>query len=155
MKKKIILVIVAVILVCAFFGTGMVVGAATYEPGTQGDPVVTLSYLNARLLEAGIASGTSADVSGASLSDTAPSFRQLKLASGEQLILEDGSMVIVYSGNGSVIGTTGLMNLSTSDIFPSGTSVVLYSLYLGMGSSSGIKAAGNMTVYVLGNCSVK
>lgn len=153
MKKRIIIIIAVLAVAGVFFTGGMMVGAATYEPGTQGDPIVTLSYLNARLAEVGALPSDSADDS--QLSTAPSSFTQVKLSAGEQLVLQDGGMVIVYSGNGSIIGTSGLMNLSTSDLFPAGTSAVLYSLYLAMGSSSGIKASGNMTVYVLGDYSIK
>lgn len=142
MKKKILIFIAAIVICVACFGSGMILGAGTAEPGSQGDPLVTLSYLNSRLAELGQGSAAS-------------SYKQVKLTSGQKLTLSDGSELIVYSGNASVTGTAGLMSLTGGEMFPEGTSTVLYNLYMGIGDNSGIKAGGSMTVYVKGGYSVK
>ena len=65
-------------------------------------------------------------------------------------MISDGGELVVYSGNGTVLGTTGMLSLSDSQMFPAGTSAVLYAHFLGIGSASGVKASGDMTVYVKG-----
>ena len=142
MRKKIIAAIVAVAALLAAFKAGTVFGAGSASPGSQGDPLVTLSYLNSRL------EGISGDTGGTSASDGG--FSRVSLAKGQSLILGDGSELVVYSGNGTVLGTTGMLSLTDSQMFAAGTSAVLYAHFLGIGSASGVKASGNMTIYVKG-----
>lgn len=144
--KKFIYIGAALLIAAVFFTAGTKVGAASTQPGSQSDPLVTLSYLNQRLGEG----GTSSVGSGSS----STSFTQLKLTSGQKLTLKDGSEAVVYSGNGKVFGTTGLISLTGGELFGSGKSVVLYTDYLAIGSNSGIEAKGNMTVYVRGSYSL-
>lgn len=139
--KRIICIVAAVLVGGLCFTAGTKVGAASAQPGSQSDPLVTLSYLNSRL------EGTSSDSGQAS---TSVGFKQIKLTSGQKLTLKDGSEVVVYSGNGKVFGTTGLLSLTGGELFSSGNSVVLYTDYLAIGGNSGIEAKGNMTVYVRG-----
>ena len=148
-----------IIAAAGIFGAGMAFGASGAEPGSQGDPLVTLSYLESRLsaLEKGTTASQSADAAengetGTSTGETAAGFVRVELSKGQRLILSDGSMMIVYSGNGLITGKGGLINLSTGELFPEGTSAVLYSIFLGTDNVSGITASGNMTVYVLGDC---
>ena len=134
-----------VILLCAagIFGAGMAFGAGSGEPGSQGDPIVTLSYLESRL-----GSGTSGNAG------TGAGFQKHTLSKGQNLKLSDGGMMIVFSGNGKIGGETGMLNLSTGEIFGDGTSAVLYSVFMGIGDDSRVTAAGNMVVYVAGSCEI-
>ena len=142
MRKKILIAVIAVALMLAAFKTGMVFGAGSSAPGSQGDPLVTLSYLESRL--AGLSGGSSSAVS----SDGG--FSRVSLTKGQSLVISDGGELVVYSGSGTVLGTTGMLSLSDSQMFPAGTSAVLYAHFLGIGSSSGVKASGDMTIYVKG-----
>ena len=144
MKKRIVIFIVAFISAVAVFGAGAAFGAGSAQPGSQGDPLVTLSYLESRL------SGYSGNGGGGSAG-----FTRVSLTKGQSLILDDGSELVVYSGNGTVLGTTGMMSLTGAEMFPAGTSVVLYTQFLGIGGSSGVKAGGNMTIYVRGGYSLE
>ena len=142
MRKKIIIAVMAAALMLAAFRTGMAFGAGSAAPGSQGDPLVTRSYLESRL--EGISGGGSSAVS----SDGG--FSRVSLTKGQSLVISDGGELVVYSGNGTVLGTTGMLSLSDSQMFPAGTSAVLYAHILGIGSASGVKASGDMTVYVKG-----
>ena len=142
MRKKIIIAVIAVALMLAVFRTGMAFGAGSAVPGSQGDPLVTLSYLESRL--AGISGG------GTSVSSSDGGFSRVSLTKGQSLVISDGGELVVYSGNGTVLGTTGMLSLSDSQMFPAGTSAVLYAHFLGIGSASGVKASGDMTIYVKG-----
>lgn len=148
MKRKILAAIAAVALLVAGFTAGTVYGAQSAEPGSEGDPIITLSYLNSRLDEMG-------GVSTAENASVSTGFKKVTLTKGQSLTLDDGGEMVVYSGNGTVIGTTGLLSLSGSELFGPGTNVVLYNHYMGLGAYSGVKATGNMTVYIKGEYSIR
>lgn len=142
--KKVIFWIRAVVLIAvaaAVFFAGREVGAASSQPGTQSDPLVTLSYLEKRLKEGGVTSGSAGSAA----------FESVSLSSGEKLTLADGAEVVVVRGNGTVVG--GLISLTGGEMFDNGTSVVLYADYLAAGTGCGIKATGSMKVYVKGSFS--
>ncbi|MBO4506144.1 MAG: hypothetical protein J5728_06940 [Lachnospiraceae bacterium] len=146
MRNKIIIAVIAVAALLAAFKAGTVFGAGSASPGSQGDPLVTLSYLNSRLEGLG-------DTGGASSSDTG--FSRVSLTKGQSLILTDGSELIVYSGNGTVLGTSGMLSITDAQMFPAGTSAVMYAHFLGIGGNSGVKASGNMTIYVKGGYGIE
>ncbi|MCR5431535.1 MAG: hypothetical protein K6E95_03145 [Lachnospiraceae bacterium] len=140
-KKLLLLAKVAALLVAAVivFWAGKEVGAATAEPGSQSDPLVTLSYLEKRLKE-----GDMYGKSGGGMS-----FTEVSLTSGEKLTLDDGAELVVIRGNGSVFGQ-GLINITSGELFKEGTSIVLYSDFLAAGTGCGIKASGTVKTYVKG-----
>ncbi len=139
-----------IILLCAagIFGAGMAFGAGSGEPGSQQDPIVTLSYLESRLSALENNSGTSR---GGSDSRAAQGFEKRTLDKGQKLSLSDGAMVIVSAGNGKIGGDNGLLNLSTGEMFGNGTSAVLFSVFMATDGSGSVTALGNMTVYVCGS----
>ena len=147
MRKKIMIAVIAIAALLAAFKTGMAFGAGSAEPGSQGDPLVTLSYLNSRL--EGISGGTAVQTDGGG------GFLRVSLTKGQSLLLSDGAELVVYTGNGTVLGTTGMLSLTDAQMFPAGTSVVLYSQFLGIGGNSGVKASGNMIIYVKGGYRVE
>lgn len=117
------------------YRAGMVKGASAGTPGSASDPLVTKSYLEQQLAKLG---GGSA------------AFLQVSLSKGERLLLDCGSEAVLYSGNASVDGAEGLINLTTGELFRSGNSLVRYHLYLSPADSSGLTAAGNVVVFVQG-----
>ncbi|MCR5431071.1 MAG: hypothetical protein K6E95_00790 [Lachnospiraceae bacterium] len=141
-RKKLMIIIKTAILlgiaVVAFFA-GKRVGAATAQPGSQSDPLVTLSYLEKRLKDGGISQGNGESAS----------FEAVTLVKGSKLTLSNGSEAVVIEGNGTVFGGD-LINLTGGEAFKEGTNVVLYSDYLAAGSGRGIKALGKMKIYVKG-----
>lgn len=143
-KKKILAAVTAVILAAGMFGAGAAFGAGGAQPGSQGDPIVTLSYLESRL------AGT-----GSAASSSSGGFRRIELIKGEKLILGDGCMLTVTSGSGKVAGKNGLINLASGELFGDGTSAVLYSLFLSAGDDGGITADSAMTIYVSGSAQIK
>lgn len=143
MKKRILIFAAALAAAVVLFGAGAAYGAGSAEPGTQGDPLVTLSYLEKRLSETG-------NFTDARTQTASEGFSRVELAKGQSLILSDGAEFVVYSGNGTVLGTTGLISLTGGEKFNTGTSTVLYTLYLGIGGTSGVKASGSMVLYVTG-----
>ena len=85
MGKKILIAVISVAALLAAFKAGSVFGAGSASPGSQGDPLVTLSYLNSRLEGLG-------DSGGAASSDAG--FSRVSLAKGQSLLLTDGSEMI-------------------------------------------------------------
>ena len=69
------------------FCSGMTVGAATAEPGSAGDPLITRSYLEAQL----------ENVTGG--------YECITLKKGETLSLVQGGQMILYTGSASVTGS--------------------------------------------------
>ncbi len=136
MKSKIAGFIIIFVVAMTAFGAGTIFGAGSAEPGTQGDPLISLSYLEERLAQL---EGDSA----------AYCFKKLSLSRGDKLWLDEGSELIVYSGNATVTGN-GLISLTGGEMFSQGTSTVLYNLFLAPENGSGITASGELTVYIKG-----
>lgn len=156
MKKRLLIFMIATLSAIALFGGGYAFGAGSAQPGSQGDPLVTLSYLESRLADiAGNAATNTGNAGTASGNVNSAGFTRIDLTKGQSLILSDGSEMVVYSGNGTVLGTTGMMSLTGAEMFPAGTSVVLYTQFLGIGGNSGVKAGGNMTIYIRGGYKVE
>ena len=150
--KKIVIFLAALLLAAGAFGAGMAFAAGGTEPGTQGDPIVTLSYLESRLKNLGDGSSENVGPAGGngSQNSAGSGFEKISLTKGQSLTVADGSIMIVYSGSGSIGEGTGFLNLSTGELFESGTTAVLYSLFMGIGGNSVLSASGNMTVYIAG-----
>lgn len=149
--RKIAIFLAIVAAAAGLFGAGMAFGAGG-EPGSQGDPIVTLSYLESRLAALGHNNGQDTDLTAndTSRAGTDGGFNRLTLNKGQSISLSEGCMLIVYSGNGKIGEGSGMLNLSTGEFFGSGTSAVLYSIFLAPENGSLVDALSNMTVYVMG-----
>lgn len=143
MKKRLIIVIGFFCFCLAIFKVGMVAGAANSasEPGSSKDPLITQSYLEKRLKE--VSSGTSQ-------SNINSSYKKVTLSKGNTITVETGTEIILYSGNANVFGNTGLVNVSTGELFKNGNSVVKYNVFVSPGSDSGIKATSSITILIRG-----
>jgi len=139
-KKKILWIIAATLIILGVFHAGTVVGAGTSVPGSSGDPLVTLSYLEARLSKAG-AGGQAA-------------YQKITLTKNQVLLLENGSEVILYSGSAATTGAKGMVNLSSGELFQSGNSAVKYQIYLSPSDTSGLKANSDITTYIKGSYTI-
>jgi len=142
-KRKLKIIAAAAVtlcVICIVFYAGTRVGAAASQPGSQGDPLVTLSYLEKRLTDS---SGNSGAGSGAA-------FEKVTLSAGETLVLEDGGELVLTSGNATVYGE-GLVSLTGGEFFESGISAVLYTDYLSVSDKSGITVKGKAVAYVKGS----
>jgi hypothetical protein len=146
-KKKLMIVIVVGILCAGLFRAGMVVGAASSEPGSEGDPLITQSYLESRLKEVGAGTSTG--------SDSSDIYKKEVLDKNKELTVSAGGEIVLFSGNASVVGKNGLVNLSSGELFKTGNSAVKYNIYLSPASSSGMKASSSVTVFIKGSYSIK
>lgn len=112
------------------FCSGMTVGAATGEPGSAGDPLITVSYLEQKL--EGIGSG----------------YECITLKKGEKLSLVQGTAVILYTGNAKVYGS--LIDTTSGSLSAEGTAVQKYHSYLAPADESGFTAEGTCVIFLSG-----
>lgn len=131
MRKRIIFFIAAVIVGLGLFQTGRMVEAASSQPGTQSDPLITKSYLEQQLASVG-------------------GYSQILLERGDKLTFEAGAELIVCKGSGQ-ISNGSMICVSSSELFRAGNSVVLYSLFVAAEDSTALTAQGSMTVLVRGS----
>ena len=153
--RKIAVFLAAVAIGAGLFSAGMAFGAGTGEPGSQGDPIVTLSYLESRLSDLNSGGNVNNAGNGASNSEILNNgqdsgFKKLILPKGRSISLSEGGTLIVYSGSGRIGEGGGMLNLSTGEMFESGNSAVLYTIFMAVGDDSSVVALSNMTVYVMG-----
>lgn len=138
---KTLLLLLALVACGVFlYRAGMVKGASGSVPGSVSDPLVTKSYLEQQL----------AQVSGGS-----GAFLQVSLSKGDSVQLPAGSEVMIYSGNATVTGNDGLVNLTSGELFKSGNSLVRYNLYLSPSASSGLTASGSVIIFIRGSYTKK
>jgi hypothetical protein len=137
LKKKVGIIIGFIVILFVVFKVGIEVGAATSEPGSAGDPLITKSYLDKRL---GESSGTGSG-----------NYKKVTVKKNETLTAGEGTELILYSGNATVKGQDGLINLSSGELFKSGNTVVKYNIFLSPNSNCGIKATTTVTLYIKGN----
>lgn len=112
------------------FCSGMTVGAATNEPGSAGDPLITRSYLEQQL--EGIGTG----------------FECITLKKGETLTLAQGAQVILYTGNATVVGS--FIDTTAGSLASAGTKVQKYHSYLAPADESGFTADATCVIFLSG-----
>ena len=120
----------AVLVGTVLFCSGVTVGAATNEPGSAGDPLITRSYLEQQL--AGVGSG----------------YECVTLKKGETLFLSQGAQVILYTGTALVEGS--LIDTTAGSLASSGSKVQKYHSYLAPADESGFTAEGTCVIFLSG-----
>ncbi len=129
-RNKFWLTGIAVLVGAVLFCSGMTVGAATNEPGSAGDPLITLSYLEKQL--EGMNSG----------------YRCITLKKGETLSLAQGAEVILYTGSASVAGS--LIDTTAGSLGTAGTKIQKYHSYLAPADGSGFTAEATCVIFLSG-----
>ena len=130
-KNKFLLIGAAVLVGTLLFCSGMQVGAATSEPGSAGDPLITRSYLEAQLEHVG------------------GGYECITLKKGETLSLAQGAQVILYTGGASVTGS--MIDTSAGSLTPAGTKVQKYHSYLAPADGSGFTAEATCVIFLSGS----
>ncbi len=120
----------AVLAGALLFCSGMTVGAATNEPGSAGDPLITLSYLEQQL--EGVGGG----------------YECITLKKGETLSLAQGTQVILYTGNASVTGS--LIDTTSGSLTAAGKKAEKYHSYLAPADGSGFTADTTCVIFLSG-----
>ena len=140
-KKKFGLVVSLLLLIFIVFKVGVEVGAASSEPGSAGDPLITKSYLDKRLED--IAGGGSGG------------YKKVTVQKDKTFTASEGTEFILYSGNATVKGQEGLINISSGELFKSGNSLVKYNIFLSPDTDCGLKATTTVTLFVKGNYNIR
>lgn len=122
---------VAVLTGAVLFCSGMTVGAATNEPGSVSDPLITRSYLEKQL--DGLGNG----------------FECITLKKGETLSLYQGAQVILYTGTASVTGS--LIDITEGNLIASGKKAEKYHSYLVPADKSGFTAETTCVIFLSGS----
>lgn len=137
MKNKKVLLIVAFLVCICVFKVGIEVGAATSEPGSAGDPLITQSYLESRLQENSGGAGST--------------YKKVSIKKNSSVRVSEGTEIILYSGNATITGSNGFLNLSSGELFKKGDSVVKYNIFLSPSTGNGIKATTAVTLFIKGS----
>lgn len=120
----------AVLTGAVLFCSGMTVGAATAEPGSAGDPLITRSYLEKQLEQYG------------------GGYEVITLKKGETLSLTQGSQAVVYSGTASAAGN--LIDLTAGSVTSGGSKTEKYHSYLAPADGSGFTAEATCVIFYSG-----
>lgn len=134
--KKIGLMLGVALLVVGAFVTGHYAGAASKTPGSAGDPLITLGYLEERLTGIG------------------GSMQKVQLGKGEILSGKTGTGIVVLGGSLTAEGA-GLVDLTEGKLTEEDTSLFLYHNYIVAEDISGCEALSSCTLLVSGEYVIK
>jgi hypothetical protein len=134
--KKIGLMLGVALLVAGAFFTGHYAGAASKTPGSSGDPLITLGYLEGRL--AGIGGG----------------MQKVQLGRGDILTGKTGTGIVVLGGSLTAAGA-GMVDLTEGRLTEEDTSLFLYHNYIVAEGTSGCEALSSCTLLVSGEFEVE
>lgn len=129
-RSKVWITGAAVLIGTLLFCSGMTVGAATNEPGSAGDPLITKSYLEQQL---GTISGT---------------YECITLKKGTTLSFAQGSQVVLYTGSAVVTGN--LIDTTVGSVASAGDKAEKYHSYLVPADGSGFTAESTCVIFLSG-----
>lgn len=153
MKKRIIGILSAAVIIIVSFRTGMVFGSSGNEAGTTSDPLITKSYLEKRLKE--ISGDAYSDPVVQTGSGEQLAYRKVSVTKGKYLLVAEGGEFIIYSGSGVILGDRGAMDLLEGEVNKTGSSTLPYHNYLSLSQNSGVKAVSSCIIYVRGDYTIK
>lgn len=130
-KKKIFCIAAGIALVIAAFTSGRYAGAASKTPGSAGDPLLTLSYLEKRLEEYGNAC------------------EKVTLSRGQTLTGVPGTEFVILGGSVTALGA-GVVDITEGRLTEEDTSLFLYHKYILTEDGSGCEALSAATVLIYG-----
>lgn len=136
---------IAVLAVACIAGFTAVAGAATYTPGSEDDPVVTKSYVDAEIAEL-----KSTIVSGGSAAST---YQPLQIAAGKSFIGGAGTELILRSGEATAIdnGANGISDITAgTDLWTGNAVSANHLLLVPRADGRGIKATTDIWLMVRG-----
>lgn len=136
MRKRIYGIVLLVLLIIAVFGAGTVYGA-TSKPGSSGDPLITLSYLEERL------------------SDTNTTYKKVSVTNKKTITFDSGSSVILYSGSAKISGYEGMINTTTGELYGNGSIAKKYATFVSPSSNSGFLITSDSVFFIQGGYSIK
>lgn len=148
--KAIFLIIILILTVFAVF-------SVFAEPGEEGDPVVSLSYIQNKVIPE-LKSYVDAKLASFSSNGGAPQFEVIELKAGDrvicgassELILRMGSATIIASEKGGLADTTAGYDLQNGEKMPSN-----HLLIVPLGDGRGMKADTDAIIMVRGNYNIE
>ena len=129
-RKRLWMTGAAVLAGTILFCSGMTVGAATNEPGSAGDPLITRSYLEAQL------------------KNVAGEYECVTLKKGETLTLVQGAQMILYTGSAQITGN--LIDTTAGTLATAGSAAQKYHSYLIPADGSGFTAESTCVIFLSG-----
>ena len=139
--RKLAVGLIAIGLGVVAFRAGMVAGAANQTPGSSGDPLITQSYLELRFSQ---------------LEKSQQSYYQkVSVTKGKSIQIAEGGEFIIYSGNATVLGDKGVINLTQGKLVKKGSKSDQYQHYISTSAESGVTATSSCIIYVKGNYTLK
>jgi hypothetical protein len=120
----------AILIGTLLFCSGMQVGAATNEPGSAGDPLITVSYLEQRLEQSG------------------NGYECITLKKGELLSVAQGSQIVLYTGTAVV--SENLIDTTAGSLVAGGAVAEKYHAYLAPADGSGFTAQSTCVIFLSG-----
>ena len=119
------------------FSAGIAAGAAGTDPGSDGDPLVTKSYVDEQI----------AQVKGES------AFEVVTLGAGKKLSCDPGTQIVMTSGAGKATGA--LSDTTKGEKLAKGKKAENHHMYLTTSANTGIKVTKSAKVLVNGNYAIK
>lgn len=141
-KRKLYTILLSVTVLIAATAA---VGAETYEPGSENDPVVTKSYVDSKI--AAISSDGEGFV-----------FQPVSLDAGDKLIGGEGTEIILRSGEAKAItnGTNGISDLTSGKDLSQGAAISQNHLLLvPRADGRGISAVTGTWVLIKGSYTIQ
>lgn len=136
-KKIFLLIVLFLGAMAATFQVGVAIGAQNGVPGSVNDPLITKSYLDARL----------ADVSGTNTASSG--MTKVSLTKGNTITGGEGTMFVLISGS-AMAGGNGIVNITGGEILKDGMTISKYNTYLSTETTGAIRADSNAVIYVSG-----
>lgn len=136
-KQIFLLIVLFLGAMAATFRVGIAVGAQNGVPGSVNDPLITKSYLDARL----------ADVSG--VGTPSGGMTKVNLTKGNKICGVEGTMFVLISGSATT-SSDGIVNITGGEILKEGMTISKYNTYLSTDTAGAIRADSNAVVYVSG-----
>lgn len=138
-QKVFTLLVLIVVTMAVTFRAGVAVGAQNGVPGSANDPLITKSYLDARLSEIS-KSGSGTANSG---------MTKVSLSKGDIIRGEEGTMFVLISGS-AFSGGSGIVNITGGESLKDGMTISKYNTYLSTDSTGEVRADSNAVVFVSG-----
>ena len=138
--------IAGLVVIAAVFAMTVAAAAAADTPGSEGDPVVTKSYVDsqiAQLKSGGVSSGT---------------YKAVQLTAGQRLIGGEGTEVILRSGEATAIdnGANGVSDVTAGSDLMTGQSIGLnHLLLIPRNDGRGLQAHTEAYVMVRGSYTIQ
>lgn len=135
------IILTAAVLVLTF-RAGAAAGSQNGTPGSINDPLVTKSYLDARIEQ--IENGNAAVSAG---------MTKLTLSKGDIVAGGEGTTFVLIEGSASVSGN-GIINITGGEVMGDGMTMSKYSTFLSTDSNGAIRSDSRAVMFVSGDYNV-